>query len=313
MPPSEDVPLDDGKNKHVTIPIPPSPDPAQTPEDAKMEMHLFLPQCTTVEANVKKIKHITEEMEKQHKTVLGATNDSERSRSKELLDQYVSSLKQVSAETRVTLRSLNERTEALAPAACSGSGSLRMRKTKQKNLMDKFTKAMKAFKTMQEKYNVKYKDQLARQVRIVNPQVSQEEMDQLLENPEGARAMMFDIGKRKVAQQNLQDMKDRFDDVKKIAESIVELAALFTEMQEMIDMQGENLDRIETSMDNSGGYLDSAAKDLGSAVDSQKSILKKKWIMMALVAFLVLILLFVLAYILKQFGIAKLLNKKSAE
>lgn len=301
VPPTDDIPIDEKDARHIAIRVNPSPEPKESPEDQKMEMSVFFEQVREIEGHIKKIHSYTEQIEKQHATAINSTNEEEKALCSQKLEQLVSGLTQSSNYCRATLKSIDAKTNELAPIASKGSGSLRMRQVKQRQLVDSFTSEMKKFKKMQERYNEKYKVQLERQVKIVNPQVTKEEMKQILEDPEGARQMIFDIGKKQAAQKDLQQMKDRFEDVKKIAESIQELQQMFLEMDEMITAQGDVINRIENSVDNVEDFTEEAKKDLESAVESQKSILKKKWYLMALVAFLVIFLLFVLAYVVRTF------------
>lgn len=293
----------------MTIAVSSTPEPKVSPEDEKLEMPEFLKQVERIEDNVKKIRAYSEQIEKQHIASINSINEDEKAMCAQKLEGLVSGLTQTSAETRVTLRSMDAKNREVEPLASKGSGSLRMRATKTRTLVDKFTKEMKAFKKMQEKYNEKYKSQLERQIKIVNPAVTKEEVQQILENPEGARQMIFDISRKQGAQKDLQQMKDRFEDVKKIAESIMELQQMFLEMDEMITLQGDILNRIENSFNNIEDYTEDAKGDLSHAVESQKSIQKKKWIIMILVALLVIILLAVIAYILKNTGITGAMKK----
>lgn len=275
------------------------------PEEEKMEMPQFYDQIKQCDDNIKKIKNLTELIEKQHSTAVMSVNEDEKALCSQKLENLVAALTQASAATRTTLRSIDARTRELEPVAAKGSGSLRMRAMKQRACVDSFTKAMKEFKKMQEKYNKKYQDQLERQVKIVNPQVSKDEMKKILDDPEGARQMIFDIGRKKAAQEDLNKMKDRFEDVKKIAESIAQLQQMFLEMDEMITQQGDIINRIEYSVTNVENYTEEAKVDLGDALDSQKSIQKKKWLMIVLVIILIIVILMALAYIAKNLGITK--------
>lgn len=306
MPPTDPAPM----GEHVTIAVAPSPQPKVLPEEEKMEMPQFYEQIKQCDENIKKIKNLTELIEKQHSQSVMSVNEDEKALCSQKLENLVAALTQASAATRTTLRNLDAKTRELEPLASKGSGSLRMRAMKQRSCVDSFTKAMKEFKKMQEKYNKKYQDQLERQVKIVNPQVSKEEMKKILDDPEGARQMIFDIGRKKGAQEDLNKMKDRFEDVKKIAESIAQLQQMFMEMDEMITQQGDIINRIEYSVGNVENFTEEAKVDLGDALDSQKSIQKKKWLMIILVIVLIIVVLMALAYIAKNLGITNALKSK---
>jgi t-SNARE complex subunit (syntaxin) len=61
---------------------------------------------------------------------------------------------------------------------------------------------------------------------------------------------------------------------------------------------------------NVENYTEEAKVDLGDALDSQKSIQKKKWLMIVLVIILIIVILMALAYIAKNLGITKAFASK---
>jgi t-SNARE complex subunit (syntaxin) len=307
IPPAEVVPEDGKEKRHVAIAV--SETPIQDPEEAAMEMTAFYAQMNEVQADIRKIEAYAEQIGKLHSTSINSVNQDEKASCAHKLEQLVPALTSTSNKCRSTLKAMDIRTKELAPAAAKGSGSLRIRQENQRHLVLKFTEVMKRYKSSQEKYNAKYKQQLERQVKIVNPSVSKEEMQQILEHPEEFQQKIFDIGKRKVAAQDLQQMKDRFEEVEKIAKSIEELAQLFVEMEEMITAQGEMIDRIGHNMQSVEDYTANAKEDLGSAVKSQESIQRKKrWILLlALIG--VLLVLMMIAYIFKHTGISSIIKR----
>jgi len=131
-----------------------------------MEMLAFFESVKEVEANVKKIQAYTEQIDKQHNTSVNSVNEDEKALCAQKLESLVAGLTQASGKTRLILKALDARNKELEKVAAKGSGSFRMRVTKSRTLVECFTKAMKAFKKMQEKYNEKYKSQLERQVQI---------------------------------------------------------------------------------------------------------------------------------------------------
>lgn len=274
-----------------------------------MEIPIFLEQDKEIRDHLAKIKTYAEQIEKQHTISITTTKQDEVEACSAKVKLLTGNLNQLSNQTRMILKNMDERTKELAPLAAKGSGSLRMRQVKQRQLVESFTAVMKKYKKSQEKFDEKYKAQLERQVKIVKPDVSKEELRKMLEDPEGARQMMFDLGKRKAAEKDLKDMKDRYEDVKQIAESIMELQQMFLEMDEMITQQGDVINRIEHNVDNIEGYTEEAKEDLKDAVSSQKSIMKKKWIAAVLMIILFIILLGIVAYfvrpLLKMGGKAK--------
>ena len=76
---------------------------------------------------------------------------------------------------------------------------------------------------------------------------------------------------------------------------------MFLQMQDLVVSQGEVINRIEYNVDQIEDYTAQAAKNMDSALESQKAIQKKKWYITLIVAVIVgLVLLCVVLSVLMQ-------------
>lgn len=207
---------------------------------------------------------------------------------------------QKSNQVRSDLKSMAATTAEVKGNAKKGGGDLRLRETRHELLTRRYMQTIKALQRIQETYKHKYDEQIERQYLIVNPKATDAELAQLKSNPEAARAQLFSMTAREGAKQDLEAMKDRFDDVKLIEKSIRELAQMFLDMESIVASQSDVINAMAYNVDATEEYTAEAKADLKSAVESQKAIQKKKWIITIVVLVIVLILMGVGIYYLSK-------------
>ena len=138
---------------------------------------------------------------------------------------------------------------------------------------------------MQNKYKVKYKDRLERQVKIVKPNATPDEIKQVLEGGSGGGQQLFAqqvIGgaQHAEAKRALYDIQERHQDIMKIEQSVLELNQLFMDMAILVNAQGDMLNSIETNVMKTNRDVEMGVKETRAAVKLQrKSRARLCWIL----------------------------------
>src|ERR1700722_1413770 len=103
------------------------------------------------------------------------------------------------------------------------------------NVLNRSQAAQQAFKD-------KYRLQLQRQYKVVNPNATEADLNRIVAN-EGSSLMadqMFTMDDRRMeARRALEEMQERHQDIMNIERSILELHHLFVEMSTLVEQQGE--------------------------------------------------------------------------
>lgn len=275
---------------------------AETPctmEDEAMKIESFLALCEECSTNTRKIEQLTGELETLHKTALSSASTEESDEASAKIEVVTGRLNQYSNRNRSILKNLELENEQLKEIAPPGSGHMRMRQTKHRALAVVFLKATQKLQKLQQNYRDKYRQQLERQYRIVNPKATSEEIKSVVEGGEmGAQAQIFASAVKGESKKTLAQMKNRFQDVKSIEKSILDLHQLFLDLQTIVVEQGDIINSVEYNVDNALGYTDEAAADMKMAVEYQKSIWRKKWLLVVLVCVGIFILVIVLLWML---------------
>jgi syntaxin 1B/2/3 len=264
-----------------------------------MNMKHFYEQCEEISNNTKKVEMFTSELDKLHKQALTTTGSEASSDTSSKIDIITAKVNQLSNQSRNTLKAIDLENSQLKEIAPPASGHMRMRESKHRALATAFLNATKKLQKLQQNYRDKYKQQLERQYKIVNPNATPEEVAQVTKDMEGAQAKIFATAVKDDAKRTLSQMKDRFQDVKTIETSILELHQLFLDLQTLIVEQGDIINRVDYNVDHTLDYTDEAAADMKLAVEYQKSIWKKKWIMIVLIIIGIIIVIVLLLWLLR--------------
>lgn len=277
--------------------------PPLTPEDEEMEMPRFFAQVDEIKESNKRASLFTDEIEKLHKVALASADSSVQDDCSGKIEALMAKVNQITNRTRRILQEIDQVNKQLAETATQGSGNLRMRQNNHRQLSKAFMDVMRRYQKMQEVYQDKYRAQMQRQYLIVKPTATKSELNELTKDPEAMRMQIFALNVKEDSKKTLAQMKNRLQDMQNIEKNILELNQLFLEMQDLVLEQGEVVNRIEYNVDMIEDYTAKAARNMESALDSQKAIQRKKWwITMIIAAIIGIIILIILISFFFEFG-----------
>ncbi|CAD7945626.1 unnamed protein product [Amoebophrya sp. A120] len=133
----------------------------------------------------------------------------------------------------------------------------------------------------QEEYKTAVKSKVERQLRIAYPDAAEEEIQQLAEEDplsvrEAIQAQLKSGGKNSL-QSTLYDLHEKYSDMKKLEESVLELHDLFLFLSALVDEQGMMLDSIEANVENTREYTGVAVEHLAEAKRSKDAYDRKRF------------------------------------
>mmetsp|Transcript_8614 Transcript_8614/g.14615 ORF Transcript_8614/g.14615 Transcript_8614/m.14615 type:complete len:296 (-) Transcript_8614:80-967(-) len=184
-----------------------------------------------------------------------------------------------------------------------GDADTRTRKNLTTNLSKKFMDMIQEFQDIQSGCKDRYRDRIHRQAKIVNPGISDYEVDHMLESGDPQQmfaASLIDDRKQNEAKNALIFIQEQHRDVVKLEKSIVELHQLFIDMQALVDLQGEMISQIEHNVRQAQNYTSDGVEVLVMA-DHTKQASRKKSCILCCILFIILII--IIAIILAAIGI----------
>jgi len=208
----------------------------------------------------------------------GANGDNPKDNIEELTDgtnalstQIRNALKKMDAELK---QKAQEEPESVQ------SSDFRIRKNMHATLTKKFMDVMQDYQDRQTKYKKKYEEMCKRQYKIVKPNATEEEIQDVIEN--GGEQIFTDhmlSTSSQKAEDALKDVQDKHKDIQKLESSIQELHQLFVDLSVLVESQGEMLDNIENSVSTSLAYTKTGVQELEKANEYAKKSRKKMCIL----------------------------------
>lgn len=141
--------------------------------------------------------------------------------------------------------------------------------------------------------------QLERQIKIANPDATSEEIDRAVHDAQtGSRPVfaqqLMSLDRRYQAEETLQNVNQRHEEIQRLAQSINQLTELFQEMQGLLENQAHVLNTIEASSYEVVNEVEKGNVQLTQAVTLARNTRRKKWIMFGIIALIIIVVVIVL-------------------
>ncbi|KAJ1561928.1 hypothetical protein HK096_002810 [Nowakowskiella sp. JEL0078] len=187
------------------------------------------------------------------------------------LDQLSITTRDLLKQTRFGIRSLNEETKQMKNPPI-------YRKQQESALAQRLFVAAETFKNAGEALSSKQRDVFLRQYRVgINPNASQSEVQQVLNNGSELFSNQILIGQRKEQNKSLLEVKKLNTEIQKIDRQVIELFELMIEMETIIDEKQNKLDIAEEYVDDSIKNTSKITDKVSAAIEHAKRIRERKW------------------------------------
>eukprot|EP00741_Cyanophora_paradoxa_P008756 tig00000140_g8477.t1 len=258
----------------------------------------FFEDVGKIKATMSKIRKNMEEVSEKQSKALTAISTEQKEKIGKQLEEIVDATSEMFHDIGAKLKALNDENKKKSKSEGMTSET-RIRTNMHGTLTRKYLDLLREFEEMQSKYKNKIRETVARQVKIVNPNASQEEIEKAVE--EGDSAQIFATGMltkgHALAKNALADIQERHRDIVRLEKNIEELSQLFKDMAVLVESQGELLDVIEANVNKSAAYTAKGVSELHQARKYQISSHKK---LCCIIVCLLIVIVVVLAPVLTK-------------
>lgn len=175
---------------------------------------------------------------------------------------------------------------------------MRIRENMCATLTKKFMDCMKDYQKAQQAYKNDMKNKVKRQVQIVKPDASEEEIDAVMRS--GDPGSIYKSAILQGTADSIKDVymncQDKYQDVLRLEQSVAELHQMFLDLALLVEQQGEMLDQIEFQVRTAANYVEQGNEEVRKALKSQKSARKKKCCLLFVGIAIILIIVLVAAF-----------------
>ncbi|XP_036958975.1 syntaxin-3 isoform X1 [Acanthopagrus latus] len=260
-------------------------DDVEVPVENEAFMDDFFAQIEDIRTSIDKIDESVTEIKKFYSTILSAPTSDQKTQDD--VEALTNEIKKSANNARNKLKTIERQLESNTDERASAD--LRIRKSQHAILAKKFVEVMTKYNEAQVDFRDKSKGRIARQLEITGKATTDEELEEMLE---GGNSAVFTAGimDSKINQQALNEIEARHKDIMRLESSIKELHDMFVDIAMLVENQGGMIDRIESNMDQSVGFVERAVADTKKAAKFQQEARRKQMMIFCCCVVLALIL-----------------------
>jgi len=137
-----------------------------------------------------------------------------------------------------------------------------------KALLTSFMDTMRQYQEVQSTYKERSRDIIKKQVQLVNPDATNEEVEKAIES--GSEQIFSTSDRAKVASEALAYVQERHKEILKLQKSLEEVHQMFVDLAVLVEQQGEVIDRIAFNINHAKDDVLEATKELQEAHKQSK-------------------------------------------
>ncbi|XP_045574053.1 syntaxin 3b isoform X3 [Salmo salar] len=255
-------------------------------------MDEFFSQIEDIRNSIDKIDENVSEVKKLYSVILSAPTSDQKTQDD--LEAVTNDIKKMANNARNKLKTIERNLESEEEERISAD--MRIRKSQHAVLSRKFVDVMTKYNEAQLDFRERSKGRIQRQLEITGKATTDEELEEMLE---GGNSAVFTSGimDSGISKQALSEIEARHKDIVRLESSIKELHDMFVDIAMLVESQGGMIERIESNMDQSVGFVERAVADTKKAAKFQQEA-RRKTIIIAVVCAVLAVL--ILAIILSQ-------------
>jgi len=199
-----------------------------------------------------------------------------------LTQQNADALEQLVAETRSLSNQIKTQIQELEKEPVPAGQDARIRKNQTSLVRSKFVESLQNYQQVEQQYRARYRQRVERQFKIVKPDATPEEVAAVVQSDQGAGGQVFAqaltsstrYGESRAAYREVQE---RHEDIRKIDNTLAELAQLFAELDALVVLQDDTVAAIETSAAQVATDTEAGLAQTEKAAKHARNARRKRW------------------------------------
>lgn len=241
----------------------------------------FLARVDYAKSEIRALTSSIQEIASLHQRALSSPDSS----SSASLESLVSQTQLKNTQIRDQIKYL----EADAVKTQDGTKNVKARQAKQ--LKSEFEKSLEEYKQEELAYRQRYRDQIARQFRIVNPEATEAEVQEASEldwGSEGVFQTALKSNRSGQASSVLGAVRARHNELQRIEATLTELAAMFADMAQIVEAQDPVIQHTEENAIKTAEDVDKGNTEIEKANEHARRRNRLKWWCLLIVVFIIL-------------------------
>mmetsp|Transcript_28556 Transcript_28556/g.60262 ORF Transcript_28556/g.60262 Transcript_28556/m.60262 type:complete len:334 (-) Transcript_28556:168-1169(-) len=258
-------------------------------------MKQFFNDVEAIKLDIAAVSNATEQIIALKDKAVLATSETEETRISDTIRTLVEGTNGQAKKCKNLLGLLKEENASLKKEEKAKPTDLRVRDNLVNTLLRKFIDEMKRYQNAQQQYKTDVKKKVTRQVQMIKPDATDQEVDQIMRSEGGREALyqqqILSGGVNDQIKTQYRAVAGKYQDILTLEASVAELHQMFLDFALLTEQQGELLDQIEYQVRAAADYVEDANVDVYEAIEYQKKIRKKQcWILLIVVVLIIIVL-----------------------
>lgn len=259
-------------------------------------MKQFFNDVESIKGDISSVSDATEQIISMKDKAVLATSEQEETQISDTIRTLVESTNKRAKTCKNLLGLLKQENANLKEKNEITSTDLRVRENLVNTLLRKFIDEMKRYQNSQQQYKTDVKKKVTRQIQIIKPDATDEEVDEIMRSEGGREGLLqqqiLSGGVNDQIKTQYRQVAGKYQDVLTLEASVAELHQMFLDFALLTEQQGELLDQIEYQVRTAADYVEDANVDVYEAIEYGKKIRKKQCWIILIVVVLIIVLLF---------------------
>jgi len=256
----------------------------------------FLSRVEDLNIAIANITENTDKLKTIQKKILCEPSQQERQKLIVIQNDLIHDNKVVGRKIQKQIKEEQQKLSKLARDE-SNLNDINIRNTQIQSLGKRFLDIWTEYNNSQIEFREKNKKALLKNIKITDPNstISVEEIEEKLDA--GDVTVLSSIIKESAqAKDDLKMLENRHAEMLKLEKGITEIHEMFLDLSNMVNLQGEAVDRIETRVGDAQMHVEEGREQLKQAKKKQKAARRKKFILAGIIAGVSLIVLLIIIF-----------------
>ncbi|GAA6037244.1 hypothetical protein JCM8097_008640 [Rhodosporidiobolus ruineniae] len=256
----------------------------------------FFAEVESIQDDIKQLQQNINSVSELHARRLASTDDATQQQTGAQLTQLTNLTAGLTNSIRNRITKLNDQNRSQSPA---GDPNFNTRKLQIANLQNSFKRALEEYNLVEKRSREKYRDRMARQIKIVKPDATDQEIRAAWDDSQGGAQIFSQAlvqSRTSGARAAFAEVQSRNQDLRKIEETITQLAQMMQDMATLVLEQDESVRMIETQAAQVDTDVSQGLDQTKKAVKSARRARKMRWACFIII--IIIIIVVVLATVL---------------
>lgn len=275
---------------------PPAPPPHQQYQMQNLPadpMQVFFAEVDSIQGQIRQLHSNINSVSELHTRRLQTTDDPQ-SNSTQQLAALSAETSALTNAIRTQIHRLNEKNRATPKDDNAGFNT---RKGQIAALQNSFRKTLEEYNLVEKNSREKYRQRMERQIKIVKPDATEQEINEAFNDQSGGQVFSQALvqSRQSGARAAFQEVQSRNQDLRKIEETITQLAQMMQDMATLVLEQDDSVRQIETHAVQAKTDMEQGRVEVTKATNSARAARKKKWICFIIVVLICIVIAVVVA------------------